>query len=282
MTYDAMLVDGKNSVYRAVFSGHGDDRFKESGNDYSVIVVRLLNSYLQRFKSKQVHIFWDVSKDKLWRRDVLPEYKEGRRKDHGFDVEAVVNECIFKCMKLFQFMGLFQYQLTSMEADDLIYAYVRLNAGMGKCVIISSDGDLTQIPYIFRDIDIYDPLKKRMIKRPDHDPVISKSLMGDKADNIEGYYNIGKKRSAKIASDPLLIKEFLDKKGDEPYNRNRLLIDLGLCPNLLENMNYVLGVMSEGRDFRGDKIKKYISRVSGMTQEYTDRILPFKFLKIED
>jgi 5'-3' exonuclease len=282
MTYDAMLVDGKNSIYRAVFSGHSDKRFSESGHDYSVIMVRLLNSYLQKFKSKTVHVFWDVKKEGLWRRKILPEYKDGRNKDHGFDVEKTVNDCTRKCMKLFQLMGLSQYQMKRNEADDLIYAYIRANVGRGKCLIVSSDGDLTQIPYIFRDVDIYDPLKKRMIKTPDHDPVVSKCLMGDKSDNIDGYYNIGKKRSAKIASDTLLMMEFFDKKGVETYNRNRKLIDLGLCPDLLDNMNYVLRVMSEKMEFKADKIKKYISRVSGMTPEYTARILPFKFLKIED
>jgi 5'-3' exonuclease len=103
-------------------------------------------------------------------------------------------------------------------------------------------------------VHLYNPLaKKQQVEpRPKDNIVVMKSLMGDKSDNLAGYYNIGPVRSAKLASDLRTRDEFLksDKAvamidgnttfvGDEIFKRNRRIIDLSWCPELSANCEYV-------------------------------------------
>ena len=63
-----MLIDGKNAIYRAIFAGYNDERFKKSGFDYFVITVRFISNYLTIFNPQSVHIFWDAPRENTWRR----------------------------------------------------------------------------------------------------------------------------------------------------------------------------------------------------------------------
>ena len=161
MKFDSILVDGKNSIYRAVFAGHADENFMATGYDYSVVFFRFLNSYLNLFQPSSVHIFWDTPSRKIWRKSVLPEYKEGRSLSrHDFDAGKAIKGCIKTCVGMLRHMGIHQYHRDRMEADDLIYAWCKTNRRRGKYVIISSDNDLLQIPYYFDNVEMYNPLLK--------------------------------------------------------------------------------------------------------------------------
>ena len=276
--YDAILVDAKNALYRAIFAGHSDKNFMLGGQDFAVIVLRFLRKYLEKFGPCPVHVFWDVPKSKVWRKEILPEYKEGRHKDHGFDVEAEVRKCSRLCMELFSYMGFYQYQRNPVEADDLIYAWCRSQRRNGKFIIISNDKDLSQIPYIFDNVKQYDPLKRKVLEVPKLDPVDIKCLMGDKSDAVPGYYNIGPKRAEKISTDLQLRKEFFEKKGDDIFLRNRLLIDLSLCPDTSKNIEYILQVLADKVEFNDSKVKKLVYKVRGLLVEYNNTISPFKFV----
>lgn len=281
MTYDDILIDAKNALYRAIFAGHSDKKFRESGNSPIVIILRFFRKYLQQFKPENVHIFWDTPKERVWRRELLPKYKDRKHKDHGFDVDAALNKCTRSCMKLFNLMGFFQYQRDHIEADDLIYAWCKVNLRKRRPVIISNDSDFIQIPYQFSDIILYDPLTKggRIVQIPDLDPVEIKCFAGEATDTIPGYDQIGPKRAAIIVKDIKARKDFFEKHDRETYDRNKRLIDLSLCPELLENMNYVLDVLCEDQKFDEKGVKKLISTIKGLTGEYSNSILPFRFIK---
>ena len=73
-----------------------------------------------------------------------------------------------------------------------------------------------------------------------------KALVGDKRDNVEGYYGIGPVKGKALTQDLAARMEYLKSaitEGKEPadgskYRRNRLLIDLSLNPHLLDNLMY--------------------------------------------
>lgn len=253
-SYDQLLLDGKNTLYRSLFAGHADQNFKKSGHDYFVVFLRFLNHYVNRFHPKSVHVFWDAPSGCTWRRNLYPEYKKQRADmytDFDFDVRAEVRRQMAIALETLNVMNVRQYCREGQEADDLVYAFVLANPDTKK-VIISSDGDFSQILYRHTNVDLFSPSHKAMIEKPAADPVILKSLIGDVSDNISGYNQIGKARAKPLTESPELLEKFLksDKAnimkdgkkevvGDQVYNLNKKIVDLSQCPAVLENIDYV-------------------------------------------
>ena len=249
-----MLVDGKNTVYRSLFAGHADKNFQKSGHDYFVVFLRFLNHYVNRFHPKSVHVFWDAPSGSVWRRNLYPEYKLQRNDmytDYDFDVRAEVRRQMAIALETLNVMNVRQYFREGQEADDLVYAFVLANPDTQK-VIVSSDGDFSQIVYRHNNVDLFSPSAKAMIEKPAHDPIILKALIGDVSDNISGYNQIGKARAKPLVENPELLEKFLKSEkanilkdgkkvvvGDQVFNLNKKLTDLAQCPSAIENIDYV-------------------------------------------
>lgn len=271
--YDNIIIDGKNVAYRAAAAS----RSSEYSTHPATIMIRMMDKWRRTYNPKNWHVFWDVPKETLWRRDIFPEYKDGRP---SYDSEY--SECLKSAqtvaMHLFSQMGITQYIKKRNEADDLMYAFVILNQDQ-KNIMISSDGDITQIIYHFKHLklDLHNPHKKDQltVPVPDYDPVIIKSLSGDKSDNI-GNYRLVKDITARKIVDKGL-DDFLEEKGRELFDRNVSLIDLSLCPDLEENKEYIKN-MTINKKFDLMKIKDLIMKhnVKGLRSEIVSKIKPFK------
>ena len=274
-----ILIDGRNSVYRAVFAVYKDPKFNTSSKEYAVIVFRFLYKYLIKFCPSRINVFWDVPSDQIWRKKLFDGYKNRGHQHHEFDVDGEVTKCEKLCRDMFESMGIYQYERPEMEADDLIYAWCKVNRRNGNYVIVSTDGDLLQIPYLFDNVALYNPLLGGgiIVDTPEIDPVETKCFQGDKSDTIPGYVGIGKVKSAIIASDPCKRQEFLDKNDGDIYRRNRLLMDLTLCPDVLGNCNYVLRIQSERKQF-STHTRKLALAVRGLMSEYHEIISPFRLM----
>jgi len=291
-----LLIDGKNSIYRAIFAGYYDSYFKSTGHDYAVILIRFLSNYINLLKPKAVHVFWDAPRNEVWRRGILPYYKEHRvdkYKDLGFNIREELKRQLSLAILFFQDMNCRQYYVPAMEADDLIYAFCSINNG--KTVIVSSDGDFQQIPYKYGHVSIYNPLSKdqQVLPKPSIDVIVTKALMGDKSDNLIGYYNVGEVRSREMAEDPKKRQKFLDSDkavamidgelvhvGHELFNTNRKLIDLSLCPYLADNSAYVEAKQFSPVKFNRVRIEKTImdNKVRGLKVDLPRYLGPFQNL----
>lgn len=272
MKYRDLLIDAKNSIYRAVYAAKNDKKFIESGHNYLVVFFRVINKYRVDFSPSRVHVFWDSPSGTIWRNSIMEGYKAGRSSD------VDIGECADKAKEIMSHMGFYQYYADTMEADDLIYAWCKLN-DESKAVIVSSDGDMAQISYKFKNVDVYNPLLNRLAGKSDIDPIEVKCFCGDKSDAISGYRGVGDVKVRKLLLSADSRVEFFEKYGAETYERNKKLIDLSLCPGLDQNVEYIKRVMSVKPVFDGEPIKKIIFRIRGLTQEYPSRILPFKFLE---
>lgn len=266
--YDQLLLDGKNTLYRSLFAGHSDQNFKKSGHDYFVVFLRFLSHYVNRFHPNSVHVFWDATCS--WRREMYPEYKLQRAdmyNDFDFDVRAEVRRQMAICLETLNVMNVRQYFREGQEADDLVYAFVLANPNTQK-VIVSSDGDFSQILYRHTNVDLFSPSHKAMIEKPAADPVILKSLIGDVSDNISGYNQIGKARAKPLTENPELLEKFLKSEkanvlkdgqkvvvGDQVFNLNKKIIDLSQCPAVLSNIEYV-------RQHQATKVKINLTKVT--------------------
>jgi len=240
--YQHMLIDSRNAIYRAIYAGLGDKNFKESGQDFSVIFFRFIGYYLSRFRSDSVHFFWDAPKKTIWRRSLLGSYKDGRIGGHetkypDVNIDDLLERCTKICMEIINYCNGRNYLRDNQEADDLIYAFCRYNIG-SSMIIISSDGDFKQIPYMFRNVDLYNPMIKdgKILEIEKVNPIEVKSFSGEKADNISGYPQIGPVRALKLATDSKFREDFFNLQGRKRYLLNRALIDLSLCPYQLANI----------------------------------------------
>jgi DNA polymerase-1 len=280
--YEHMLVDSKNCIYRAIHAGLADPNFMKTKADFVVVYFRFLSAYINKFRPRSVHFFWDVPKEEVWRRELYKEYKDGR--EHKVpEAEEYLRRTSEIVRGLMPYINSREYICDRQEADDLIYAFCKLNPKK-KIIIISSDGDFKQLAHYNLDIDLYNPLAKKIRiydRSEDIDPVEEKCLTGDKSDNLNGYDQIGEVRARQVVADFKFRKELFKKQGSDLYDLNRKLIDLSLCPYISKNMIYVADKLSEDVKFSYPNIVSTIQKykVKGLMSEMSKTILSFKFLE---
>lgn len=226
-----LLIDGRNIIYRATYAGLGDKLFMQTGTDLFVVFARFMHHYQMELRPTSIHVFWDDDKANLWRTKILPTYKGNRSQ------ESSVSEAISRQFKVildtYRFLGVRQYFVFGQEADDLIYAFCK--ARQDDIIIISSDKDLRQINA--QNVSIYDPGRKLIIE--DRISPVSKALMGDKSDNIDGYHRVGPKTAENLASSQTDLDAFLNKSGRQIFDRNIGLVDFSYNPSVNSNIQYV-------------------------------------------
>ncbi|MBD3407199.1 MAG: hypothetical protein GF411_13855 [Candidatus Lokiarchaeota archaeon] len=276
-----LLIDGKNILYRALFAAENDSEFTNKKSDKFAAISRFMHYYYDKVRPKHTHVFWDAPKKDLWRRSIHALYKDGRNPGaRGIDIESELVKYQEIASEVWSAMGIRQYYRASMEADDLIFAFCH-HIRSTPIVIVSSDSDLVQIMYYHNNVDILSPQTKKFVDKPTLDPVSIKCLQGDKTDNIKGYDGIGKVKSKRLVESPDKLFEFLQANGDNIYRRNRRIIDLSLCPFTLDNILYIMKILStEKPQFDSDKLKELLHekyKMRGMVVEYPKTILPFSW-----
>lgn len=117
------------------------------------------------------------------------------------------------------------------EGDDIIASLVD-NLRNEYIVIVSNDKDLTQLlQKSYKSVKIYNPFKKVYVEAPKYFQLVWLALYGDVADNIPGV--VGKKKATTLATDPQLLKEYLETNEEAriQFNDNVELIKLRLIPS---------------------------------------------------
>ena len=293
-----LLIDAKNMLYRAVYVAAYDKAFQKSGHHNVNIVLHFLSDFMNKFKPEQVHIFWDSPRNNTWRKEIEPTYKDGRggnSKISDSDLGDSINNLTEVCTFLFRNMGIKQYYRDNMEADDLIYAFCKINSP-DDIAIASSDTDLLQIPYRYPNVKVHSHLSKEKLlfeEVPEVDPVILKCFVGDKSDNLPGYYRVGpvkakvltediEERDKFFKSDKAVAKVDgeIKRVGVDRFKKNLLMIDLSLCPHLLDNMMHVSRRQFKPIKFDLKAIRELISKykLRGVTADISRYIAPFKKL----
>jgi len=235
---NVLLVDGKNCVYRGVYAGLSDPDFINNNKSFAVIIFHFLISYIRKFGTNNICIFWDSTRDSLWRRDLYPGYKEGRK--HSIEgVEEKVDNTIQICEKLFPLLGIKNFKREKQEADDLIYAYCKIFTRNNN-IIISSDKDFRQVVYQHKNVSLFDPIRNNYMEIVKLDPVDELCFKGEKGDHIEGYHRIGDVTSKVICENRTNFIDFFRTHNKDIYVRNRKLIDLSMCPYVCDNMGYII------------------------------------------
>lgn len=276
----SLFIDGKNTAYRALFASKGNQESTGSGYHPFVVWLRFVRMWIEKFKPTAVHVFWDCPKNEVWRKRLYPKYKDNR--DSNSHLQEVADEMAMMVrvgIELLPYLNTRVYRRDRQEADDLIYSACRVITPE-KAIVISSDGDMLQLPWNMAHISCYEPRLNKMLNTPDVSPVMQKALMGDTSDNIEGYRGIGEVKSKQLCLDRRNFAEFLKVKGDLQYKLNSALIDLSLNPHRLNNDLYVQHMLAKPPIYDRDQVVAKIAeyKIRGLHQEFSRVIVPFKLL----
>jgi 5'-3' exonuclease len=131
------------------------------------------------------------------------------------------------------YLEIFHNELEGVEADDYIASLTERFKKKFKVFIASSDSDFYQLlgdqvnQIILKRKDNYEVLNHLSVQDklgiPPSEYVFWKSLVGDRADNIQGIKGIGSKRATKIVNG---LIDFDDGSYQEVIDKNEKLISL--------------------------------------------------------
>lgn len=227
-----LLLDAYNLIYRA-----------KSGfmkGEYPVVYnfLRGLRPLVEKFSPDKVYFVLEGKPE--FRINLNDAYKANRKKSdkHFHEQKSQIISIIKEC---FPFTTAVHPKL---ECDDTIATLVKVHCQKGdSCTIISSDSDFYQLLNVFDNCQIYNPIKKKIIEKPDYDYVTWKALKGDLTDNISGIPGCGDKTATKLVKNPQLMIEYLKKEPlrQQIFERNVNLIRLVDFSDSIEEATFIEG-----------------------------------------
>jgi len=233
-----LIIDSNNisniSFYRArtVLKEEGDEQ--KNLVSFSVnVFLNIFHMYLKDNKDYKIYMTWDSRSGANWRKQQLTSYKANR--DHSADkLHDTLYDVMDAIKALLTHYPVYQLEIEHAEADDLIYNLCSILEGPKK--IISSDGDMLQLPQKFADVKIWHPMKKKLVESPEYDVILYKSICGDPSDGIEGLYKFGPKKTIKAIDEGL---KGLTAEQLLTIEQNKKIIDLGQNPSVESNAKII-------------------------------------------
>lgn len=293
-----LIIDGSNLAHRAYqkFKNLKSGKGEPTGLVYGF--MRLLNSYLVRFRPTYLIITFDTkqSKSSNFRNGLLGSYKV-HRKNIGIDFEDFNSQLksVKKMLKYLNVPVIWDRKGLGHESDDYIGYYAKNH--IGKVMIISSDKDFCQLLEDNR-VKIFNPFKEKIIVEKTCAEIMGYSakecvdylcLLGDKSDDIPGYKGMGPVKIRQFLDKYETIEKFLAKEKNEfqgidrdgladLYERNKTLIDLNVALEKYPLKKIPMVLYKENRINRPklrELFKKYTLN-SFLTEDF---IKPFKNLQ---
>ena len=146
-------------------------------------------------------------------------------------------------LKIMQSLPVIQIRHPDYECDDVIANLAKYHTEKGNdVVIVSGDSDFIQVfDSMNREkINIYHPIKKIFLEKPEYTYLDWKALRGDASDNIPGIKGVGDKTATRIINDPALMKETLSDPGKRQiFDRNRSLISFHWFEDLSSDLQNI-------------------------------------------
>ena len=240
-----MVVDGSNLAHRAFqkFENLRSYNGEKTGMIYGFL--RSLQAYIIRFQPTYVIVTFDTkqSKSSNFRNNLLGGYKN-HRKNISIDYESFNYQLkvVRKIVKYLNIPYVWDSKGLGHESDDYIGYYAKEHNG--KVIILSSDKDFCQL--VTNTTKIFNPSKESIVNIHNCSDIMGYSpeecvdylcLLGDKSDDIPGYYGMGPVKIRKFLDQFGSIENFLSDPSNEfrgidrdglydLYKRNKTLIDL--------------------------------------------------------
>ena len=233
-----VLLDGYNLMYRARYSGMNKGEYSTIFNFF-----RGLRPLIEKFDPDLAYFVLEGAPKKRLAAD--PEYK-GQRVYNNDDNFSAQRKTIIKLLQEFFPIQLVKHD--DFECDDVIGFLADKHKLNDKVTIISSDTDFIQC--IDDNVELYNPVRKLTIEKPDYDYVLWKSLKGDASDNIEGFKGIGDKKALMLCNKPEKLESFLNEDASRvtKLNHNKFMIKLHDLTSEADNIQYYSTVSNKNWD----------------------------------
>lgn len=226
-----LFVDFLNAVWRANVSfGWGSK--PEVDTTYNTVYnfFRNLRATVEQFSPNK--IFIALEGHPKFRHELYPEYKANRLVKTASQQETHdklhVNGKII--LQLLQYLPVTLAKANEYEADDTIATLVDLHKD-NDLTVFSSDSDYTQLLQKgYKNLQVYNPIKKVFLSAPEYPYVAWKALNGDKTDNIKKL--LSDKKSLATITSPEKFAEFLSTDENRSlFQINRELIEFKMIPS---------------------------------------------------
>ena len=214
-----LILDGYNLIYRA---RHSIPRWHKE-NEYSIIYsfFRSLRPIIEKFNPDKVY-FVTEGYPKM-RLEASSEYKGTRPREKDQNFKNQKSEIISLLVNHFPIEVI---RHPEYECDDVIGFLAKDKHREDECVVVSTDTDFIQLLNTPWNIQIYNPIRKSFVSKPNFDYVQWKALRGDSCDNISGFRGIGDKRATALIESSEKLEEFLDAElgRKEKFEHNIFMI----------------------------------------------------------
>ena len=231
-----LLYDVSNLQYRSLFRTF--DPLDEDFDGFKASFIEELSNKIGEYKPDEVVMAMDSRK--LWRRDIDPGYKDGRKVARAksavdFNKFFPIAEHFYEELK--QVMPNLKWVfLDRIEADDIIAITTMYEFRDAKQIInISTDGDFAQL-YKYPNYKQFTHVKKdfMVVLNPEKELLI-KILTGDKSDNIPNVKpRCGPKTAEKMINEGL--DEYMANESIKArFTLNKQLIDFDEIPVTIKN-----------------------------------------------
>jgi 5'-3' exonuclease len=211
-----LLIDGTNLFTIQISGNPAQDG---NGNPCGGVkgFLNALPHLVRLMKPTKVIIFFDGKGGSAKRREMLSEYKEGRRPAtvvgrfyEFYDVEKAQENRQFQFHQLRECLDLLPVNVIvskDFEADDGIGYLVKHREffDLGHTYIVSCDRDFYQL--VSSNVSIYNPMSKRIINTASileefgihpQNWLFYRAVVGDKSDNVDGVKGFGPKTLLKL------------------------------------------------------------------------------------
>ena len=209
-----LLLDGYNLLYRA--------RSGFVGGEHAIVYnfFRSLRVLVEKFSPDLTYFVLEGVP--VARMEQLASYK-AQRTYHDKDGFQRQKDIIVNLLRRRFPMNVVRHP--NYECDDVLANIATKKHANDMCVVVSSDTDFLQLYDQHDNIEIYNPIRKKVAEKPEVDYVTWKSLRGDPSDNIMGFKGVGDKRAQKLTLDEKALLNFLEKENHrEIFERNMSLI----------------------------------------------------------
>lgn len=221
-TFDHLLVDGKNLLYRTAWANQMlQHRNRPTGGIFGFL--RTLICAHEELGRPVISVCWEGRRN--WRFERFPGYKSTRRKDpregSSFDVHSAVSCQQPRLRALLALCGVAQWRTSDGEGDDVMHTLANDLAEDGlRVAVLSQDRDLYQVTanpmcevirsnkegdwVVVNGDDCHEELGVPPEKIP-----AWKALAGDSSDGIPGVHRIGPKIAAKLVAPHATLQQLL-------------------------------------------------------------------------
>lgn len=275
-----IIVDGNNLGWMAF--GITPLSYKGKRVEAIFVGLNMIRSYLREFEPDGFYLVWDGGRDKD-RLALYPDYKKRRKELTKSEMKERSSffDQLRELQDVMTSLGVIQYRVKGKEADDVIYEVMNKSIKEGaEILIVSTDKDFYQL--LGKDVDVYNPVKKKIIKVKDVEEKYSipvsyfidfKALAGDSSDKLPGVKGIGPKWATWLINNVLMEGIKYDELTKSQCSAvNKLFVNLGdyvLMKKLIKLRAIKKKEMKEGRfEDRPDSLAELQERAITICYQY--------------